>query len=256
MTTEATLERPLDGVRVLDLARFIAGPLCCLLLSDLGAEVIKLENPGVGDDSRQAGPFSNGESLYFISHNRGKRGITLNLLTQDGVEVFKELLKISDVVVENFRPGVMDSFGLAYPQLREVNPRIILTSISGFGQDGPYRFRPGFDPIVQAMGGTQFLTGYEDRPPVRCGVYVADYGAGMYGAMATLAALKQRDRTGEGQYVDAALAVFGIDPKHRCPVFADTEVIVRQIARHRHLRSKTHRTSGYASRPRAAPRPP
>ncbi|MBI3965185.1 MAG: CoA transferase [Chloroflexi bacterium] len=199
------MSRPLDGVVVLDLTRFVAGPFCCLQLADLGADVIKVEIPKTGDEGRQIGPFHKGWSLYFTTHNRNKRGITLNLRDSKGKELFRELVARADVVVENYRPGVLDNLGFGFGTLTALKPGIILTSISGFGQTGPASKRAGFDQIAQSMSGIMDVTGFPDGPPVKVGTHVADYLTGVYAALATCAALTERARTGQGRHVDCAL---------------------------------------------------
>ncbi|RJQ07752.1 MAG: CoA transferase [Bacillota bacterium] len=201
----AAPEGALSGIRVLDLSRVLAGPFCTALLADMGAEVIKVEQPGRGDDSRHFAPFRNGESGYFISLNRGKKSVTLNLKNPRAVELFKELTRLSDVVVENFKPGVLDKLGLGYRALAEVNPRIIVASISGFGQTGPYATRPAYDIVAQAMGGLMSITGYPDTPPTRVGESFGDLTAALYTAWAITAALYARDRLGVGQHIDVAM---------------------------------------------------
>ena len=197
---------PLTGSRVLDLTRYQAGPVCSLLLADMGAEVIKIEDL-YGEDGRRGGhvPGPYGESLYFQTHNRNKRGAVLNLRESEGKNVFRELVSISDAVVENFRPGVMAKLGIDYRSMQRVNPTIVMTSISGFGQYGPYAKRGAHDMILHAMAGTMSLNGWPDKPPVRVGVSMADYSGGIFGAMATSAALYRRAVTGEGQHVDVAM---------------------------------------------------
>lgn len=195
----------LSGVRVLDLSRILAGPFCTMLLADLGAEVIKVEPPG-GDDTRQWGPpFVEGESTYFLSVNRNKKSITLNLKHPRGREIALRLAERCDALVENFRPGTLERLGLGYEDVARVNPRIVYCSISGFGQDGPYRNKPGYDLLAQAMGGMMAITGLPGGEPVKAGMSVADLGAGMFAAIAILAALRHRDRTGQGQRIDVSL---------------------------------------------------
>ena len=155
----------LDGLRVLDLSRVLAGPYCGMLLADMGADVIKIEVPGKGDDARINYPIINGESAYFMNLNRNKRGITLNLKSEKGKEIFRELVKKSDIVLENYRPGVMDKLGLGYEDLKKINPAIIYGAVSGFGHFGPYSQRPGYDIIGQAMSGLMSTTGWPDSPP-------------------------------------------------------------------------------------------
>ena len=195
---------PLDGIRVLDLARYIAGPFCSMLLGDMGADVIKVERPG-GEDTRHLQPSRDGQSVYAMLYNRNKRAITVNPRSERGRELLVELAGWADVVVENFRPGTMEKMGLGYERLREINPRLILTSISGFGQTGPLRDRALFDAIGQAMAGVMSLTGDPDGPPTMTGTYTADHTTGLYAAFGTLLAVIDRERTGEGQHVDVAL---------------------------------------------------
>ncbi len=199
-------QQPLRGVRVLDLTRVLAGPFCTMNLADLGAEVIKIEVPGRGDDSRSFAPMMpSGDSGYFYSVNRGKRSITLDLRIEEGAAVFLELAAKSDVVVENFSPGTMDRFKTGYAQLKAVNPRIILCSISGFGQTGPKTSAPAYDIVAQALGGTMSITGNPGGEPVRCGVSIGDLSAALYGVIAIMSALRVRDRDGVGNHVDIAM---------------------------------------------------
>jgi formyl-CoA transferase len=205
--------QPLEGIRVLDLTRAMAGPFCTMMLGDLGADVIKVERPGRGDDSRAWGPpFVGkpygpypGESAYFISANRNKRSITVNLKSPEGQEIVRRLAEVSDVLMENFRTGVLDEMGLGYEDLRALNPRLVYCSISGYGRNGPYAERPGYDFIIQAEGGMMGITGPEEGPPYRVGVPIVDITAGMFATAAVLAALRARDLTGEGQLVDISL---------------------------------------------------
>lgn len=204
---------PLEGVRVLDLTRALAGPYCTMMLGDLGADVIKVERPGRGDDSRGWGPpFAGepygpypGESAYFIAVNRNKRSLTANLKSPEGQEVMRRLAGVSDVLVENFRTGVLDRMGLGYEEMHGLNPRLVYCSISGYGRTGPYAERPGYDVIIQAEGGMMAITGPAEGPPSRVGVPIVDITAGMFAATAVLAALRARDLTGEGQLVDVSL---------------------------------------------------
>lgn len=193
------------GIRVLDMSRVLAGPFCGMLLADLGADVVKLEIPIKGDDSREFPPFINGESLYYVNLNRGKKSITLNLKTVKGKKLFKELVKHFDVVLENFRPGTMEGLGLGYDELRKLNPRLIYAAISGFGQTGPYSDRPGYDIIGQAMGGLLSITGWPDSPPTRSGTAIGDILSSLFTCIGILAAVVVREETGEGQLVDVAL---------------------------------------------------
>jgi crotonobetainyl-CoA:carnitine CoA-transferase CaiB-like acyl-CoA transferase len=200
--------RLLDGVRVLDLSRMLAGPYGSMLLADLGAEVIKIEDPRGGDPMRVMGPPFLGderESAYFISINRNKRSVALNLEAPEGRDIFHDLCRVADVVWENFRPGVMARLGCAPETLRRLNPRLIVCSISAFGQDGPYREWPAFDLALQAMGGAMSLTGEAGRAPARMGLPMGDLAGGMFGALAIAGALFRRERTGEGSHFDLSL---------------------------------------------------
>ncbi|MDR7522736.1 MAG: CoA transferase [Armatimonadota bacterium] len=197
---------PLSDLLVVDLTRALAGPYCTLMLGDLGARVIKVETPETGDDTRGWGPpFLNGESTYFLGINRNKESLTLNLKHPEGQEVLRRLLVRGDVLVENFRPGTMDRFGFGHATVSALNPRLVYCSISGFGQDGPYRERVAYDLILQGMGGLMGITGEEGGPPVKVGVAVTDIAAGMFAAYGILAALRVRDRTGQGQHVDVSM---------------------------------------------------
>jgi formyl-CoA transferase len=208
--------KPLDGVVVLDLSRFLAGPYCTLLLAGLGAEVIRVEPPG-GDPYRAHPPFGGPRGAGLVRQTpddlgmatlhraRGKKSVTLNLRAAAGVELFLRLCARADVVVENFLPGTIDTIGLGFPVLQRCNPRLVLCSISGFGQSGPYRDQRAFDPIVQAMSGMSSVTGYADRPPVRTGASISDTAASLYGVVGILAALRARERTGQGDWVDVSM---------------------------------------------------
>jgi formyl-CoA transferase len=199
-------ESALGNIVVLDLTRALAGPYCTMTLADLGAEVIKVEIPGRGDDSRQWGPpFAAGESAYYLCANRGKKSLTLNLKTEQGREIVRQLAERADVLVENFYTGTMDEWGLGYEALRTLNPRLIYCAITGYGQTGPYRHRPGYDFITQAQGGIMSVTGPEEGPPMKVGVSIVDVTAGMNAALAILAALFEWATSGEGQYLDIAL---------------------------------------------------
>jgi CoA:oxalate CoA-transferase len=190
---------------VLDLGRFVAGPFCAVLMGDMGAEVIKIELPGRGDDTRSHGVIVNGESSYFVGMNRSKKSLTLDLKSEEGKEIFRRLVRQADVIVENFRPDVMRKLGLQYEILREINPAIIYCGISGFGKDGPYALRPSFDFIAQGMSGLMSVTGFPDRDPVRVGIPISDFVAAIYAAYGILAALVARQRTGQGQEVQISL---------------------------------------------------
>jgi crotonobetainyl-CoA:carnitine CoA-transferase CaiB-like acyl-CoA transferase len=196
---------PLAGIRVLDLTRMFAGPYCGMLLADLGAEVLKIEEPPIGDPTRRNIPMVQGESTYYMAVNRGKKSVVLDLKQPEDRAAFLDLVRTADVLVENFRPGVMDRLGLAPASLRAANPRLVVCSISGFGQDGPLRDKISFDLVNQAMAGTMAVTGEEGRPPVRIGVPAGDLAGGIYATMAVLAALRSRRETGQGAHVDLAL---------------------------------------------------
>ena len=196
---------PLSGTVVVDLSRVLSGPYCTMLLADLGAEVIKIERPGTGDPARRLGPLIHGEAAYFLSVNRGKQSVALDIFTDRGRAVVERLSAQADVLVENYVPGTMARLGLDYATLRRINPRLIYCSISGFGQDGPYARRPALDIVVQAMGGLMSVTGSTGGPPLRPGASLGDSTAGTFAALAITAALYQRQHTGEGQHVDTAM---------------------------------------------------
>lgn len=195
----------LDGITVLDLTRVVAGPYGGSILGDFGANVIKIEVPVKGDDARGYGPYRNGESMYYANLNRNKKGITLNLKSEEGKEIFKKLVRKADVVIENYRPGVMDKLGLGYEVLRQINPGLIYGSVSGFGSYGPYSQRPGYDIISQGMGGLMSVTGAEGGEPTRSGNAMGDMLGGMNMVMGILLALYARTKTGKGQRVDISL---------------------------------------------------
>lgn len=198
--------RCLQGIKVLDLSRVLAGPYCTMVLGDLGAEVVKVEMPQDGDDTRKFGPpFIEGESSYFLSINRSKKSITLNLKHPEGKIILEKLIKTSDVLVENFRPGTMEKIGFGWEQVSKINPAIVMARISGFGQTGPYSEKPGYDVLTQALSGMMSITGEEEGPPVKVGIPVADIGAGMWAVIGILATLISRTNTGKGQYIDVAL---------------------------------------------------
>ena len=198
--------KALEGIRVLDLTRALAGPFCTLMLGDYGADVIKIEIPGTGDDTRHWGPpFIGDESAYFLSINRNKRSLTLNFKEEKAREIFLKLVESSDVVVENFTPGVMGRFGLEYETVKRANPGIIYCSISGFGQDGPYQSRPAYDQIMQGISGLMSITGEPEGEPEKIGVAVTDIGAGMWAAFAVMSALYRREQDGQGQYIDISM---------------------------------------------------
>jgi len=197
---------PLEGLRVLDVSRILTGPYCSMILGDLGAEVIKIEIPGQGDDTRQWGPpFIAGESAYFLCINRNKKSLTLNLASEEGRNILYDLAAKCDVLLENFRPGVTDKLKIDYQTVSTKVPQLIYCSITGYGPNGPYRDDPAYDLVIQGMGGLMGITGEPGRPPVRIGVALSDIGAGMYAAIAILAAIAARNRTGKGQYIDISL---------------------------------------------------
>jgi formyl-CoA transferase/CoA:oxalate CoA-transferase len=200
------MSQVLKGIKVLDLTRALAGPYCTMLLADYGAEVIKVELPGTGDDTRGWGPpFVEGESAYFMSINRNKKSLTLDMKNTKSKDILERMIKQSDIIVENFRPGAADRLGLGYEQVKKINPKIIYCSISGFGQDGPYRELPGFDQTLQGMGGMMSITGEPNGPPMKVGVAIADISGGMFAAFGIMLALFHRQKTGKGQWVDTSL---------------------------------------------------
>ena len=197
---------PLSGVRILDLTLIMAGPYCTLILGDLGAEVIKIEKPGIGESSREMPPhFFEGQSAYFIAMNRNKKSMTLDLKSEAGKRIFYDLARKSDVVIDNFRPGVVRTLGIDFDTLETMNPRIICCSISGYGQTGPFRDRPAFDLVIQARGGIMSYTGEPGQMPVRMGAPMGDLSGGLFASQGILAALYQREKTGRGQRIDISL---------------------------------------------------
>ncbi|KAF0186562.1 MAG: CoA transferase [Hyphomonadaceae bacterium] len=213
---------PLSGIRVLDLSRVLAGPYCTTQLYELGAEVLKVEQPGHGDDTRAFPPFLNGESVYFASINRGKRSIALDLRVENDRKVFDALLAKADVLVENFRPGVMEALGYGWETVHAKHPALIYAAISGFGQTGPYRDLPAYDLVVQALGGMISINGPEGGTPVRLGISLADLGAGLFAALGVTAALFDRKTSGVGRLVDIAM----LD----CQTLLLESALVRQFA--------------------------
>ena len=198
--------RPLSGYRILDLSQLLAGPYATMILADLGAEVIKIERPGAGDLGRDMPPhFFHGESLYFMSMNRNKKSVTLDLKTKEGLDIFYGLVRKSDVVFDNFRPGIVEKLKIDYDSVRKINPRIISCSVSGYGKTGPDKDLPAFDLIMQARGGIMSYTGEPDRMPVRMGAPMGDMAGGIFAAHGVLAALLQREKTGKGQLIDVAM---------------------------------------------------
>ena len=197
---------PLEGIKVLDISRVLTGPYCTMILGDLGAEVIKVEIPGVGDETRSWGPpYVEGESAYYLSTNRNKKSITLNLKSEEGQKILLDMAKKCDVMIENFLPGTVQRLGVDYETVRKVNPEIIYCSLSGFGQDGPYRDFPAYDLLMQGVGGLMSITGEKDGQPIRIGVALVDIGAGMYAVIGIMSALMTRKTTGKGQYIDISL---------------------------------------------------
>jgi formyl-CoA transferase/CoA:oxalate CoA-transferase len=197
---------PLEGIKILELSRTLAGPFCSMQLADMGAEVIKVEQPGLGDETRKfTPPEIKGESCYFMSLNKNKKGITLDLKTEEGQGIIKQLVAESDVLIENFRNGTMEKFGLGYDVLKEINPRLVYCAISGFGRTGPMKDEPAYDLLMQGFGGLMSVTGEPDRPPVKVGFSIVDLGTGLYASLAVVLALFARAKTGKGQYVEASL---------------------------------------------------
>ncbi len=196
---------PLTGIRVLDLTRIISGPYCTSILADMGAEVIKIEAPGEGDPIRRQGVVRDGLSWYFANYNRNKRSVTLDLYSAEGKEILRQLIPRCDVVIENYRPGIMEKMGFGDEALKALRPDIIHCSINGFGTSGPYRDRPAFDFIAQAMSGFMSLNGGEDDPPMRAGPPISDLAAGLNGALGVVAALLRRERTGRGDSISVSL---------------------------------------------------
>ena len=231
------MNKALSGIRVLDFTQVLAGPFCTMNLADFGAEVIKIEKPGTGDGSRIFGPFINGQSGYYTLVNRGKKGVAIDL--KKGRDIIYEMVRNCDIVVENFKPGVMEKLGYSYEQLKKVNPEIIYCSISGFGQDSPMRDLPAYDIVAQGMSGMMSITGYPNTPPARVGSSLGDVSAGLYAVTGILLALYNRERTGQGQYVDIAMldSVFA---------FIETNVV-------RHTIGGVHPTRVGARHPLSAP---
>jgi len=196
---------PFTGVLVVDLTRVLAGPYCTMMLAELGARVIKVENPDGGDDSRRFPPFHHDKSAYFQSLNRGKESIALNLKCDRDLDLLLNMVRRADVLAENYRPGTLERLGLGYERLREVNPRLIYASVSGFGQTGPWSHKPGYDIIVQALSGLMSVTGQPDGPPTKCGTSVGDITGGLFTVIGIASALYHRERTGTGMKVDVSM---------------------------------------------------
>ena len=208
------MRKPLDGVKVLELGNFVAAPFAGKIFGEFGAEVIKVEDPKRGDSLRNWRVMHKGTSLWWYVHARNKKSITLDLREQEGQEMVRELAKEADVIIENFRPGTLEKWGIGYEDIKKINPSIIMTRISGYGQTGPYRDKVGFGSVAESMGGLRYLTGFPDRPPVRVGLAIGDSISGLYAVIGTLMALRARDTDPlrRGQYVDVALneAVFSL----------------------------------------------
>src|SRR5438105_8466854 len=201
---------PLEGVRVLEVGNFMAGPFCGMQLADLGADVIKVENPAGGDMVRQTAPFLDGESSNFVRLNRNKRSLALDLKSASGKEVFRKLIARTDIVIENLRPGTMKDLELDYDRLQQINPRLIYVAASGWGQTGPYAQLAGLDIMAQAMSGLMSITGESDGDPVKVGVPICDLVCALYGTIGALAALRVRQQTGRGQFIDVSLFEAGV----------------------------------------------
>ena len=204
----AAIKSPLEGIRVLDLGRHQAGPRCAQVLARLGAEVIKIERLG-GEETRTHGPWARGQSAYFVQYNSGKKSLCMDMRKDKAKEVLRELVKISDVLLQNFRPGIIEKMGFGYDVLHELNPRIIMINVSAYGQFGPYSEKIGYDPIGQAMSGIMMVTGEEGMPPIRAGVPIIDRTTALHAAIGALAALREREISGEGQAIDVCLADTG-----------------------------------------------
>jgi formyl-CoA transferase/CoA:oxalate CoA-transferase len=197
---------PLEGIKVVELSRTLAGPFCSMQLADMGAEVIKVEQPGIGDETRSyIPPEINGESCYFMSLNKNKKGITVNLKTEEGQRIVKQLVENADVLIENFRNGTMEKFGLGYEVLKEINPRLIYCAVSGFGRTGPMKDEPAYDLLMQGFGGLMSVTGETGRAPVKVGFSIVDLATGLYASLGVVLALLVREKTGNGQYVESSL---------------------------------------------------
>jgi len=196
---------PLQGLRVIDLTRVVAGPFCTMMLGDMGAEVIKIEEPTHGDDSRAWAPFINGTGGFFLALNRSKKSVALDLKTRPGAHALTRLIESADVLIENFRPGSLAELGFDYPSASALNPRLIYCSISGYGQTGPHAPLPGYDAVIQGEAGIMEMTGFADGAPTRVGVAITDYLAGLYATQGILLALRDRDTSGRGQHVDISL---------------------------------------------------
>ena len=225
---------PLTGIRVLELAQIVAGPFCGTLMAEFGAEVIKTELPGKGDDLRRLGPTEDGVNYWYALDNRGKKVMTLDLRTAEGQDIVRRLVPLCDVVLENFRPGVLESWGLGWEALRALRPSLIMARITAFGQTGPLRQGPGFAAIASAFGGTWYLNGPADRPPSRPTPVYPDYLTGLFTAFGVMAALRHRDATGEGQWIDAALYESAFRILEYTTTFYGRQGVVRERGRIQH----------------------
>ncbi|HSF47947.1 MAG TPA: CaiB/BaiF CoA-transferase family protein [Burkholderiales bacterium] len=227
----ANISAPLDGVKVIELGTLIAGPYAASLLAQFGAEVIKIETPGDGDPLRKWRKLYAGTSLWWYSQSRNKKSVTINLKAKKGQQIVRDLVKDAQIVIENFRPGALEGWGLGWDQLSQVNPSLIMVRISGYGQTGPYRERPGFAATTESMGGLRYLAGYPDRPPVRVGVSIGDTIASLYGTIGALMALYHlKVNGGRGQYIDVALYE---------AVFAVMESLIPEYSVFKHVRERT-----------------
>ncbi len=235
----------LGGIRVLDLGRYQAGPRIGLVLARLGAEVIKVEAPG-GDESRKNGPFVRGQSAYWVQYNSGKKSLGLNLRTESGLDIVRRLVEVSDVLIQNFRPGTIDAMGLGYDRLKELNPRLVMVNVSAYGQYGPYRDRIGFDPIGQAISGMMSLTGFPGNPPTRTYNPVIDRITALHGAIGTLAALQERHVSGAGQCVDVCLADTGFSMTEiQCAAFLGEGIVPERTGNGRGLMNTYETRDGW-----------
>jgi len=228
--SQSTQAFPLQDVKVIEIGTLIAGPYAAGLLAQFGANVIKIESPGSGDPLRTWRKLHAGTSLWWYAQSRNKKSVTVNLKAAEGQDIVRELVKDADIVIENFRPGALESWGLGWEALSKVNPKLIMVRISGYGQTGPYRDRPGFAAIAESMGGLRYLAGYPDRPPVRVGVSIGDSLASLYGVIGALLAMHHLKNGGTGQYIDVALyeAVFGV-----------MESLIPEFSHFGHVRERT-----------------
>ena len=226
---------PLDGIRVLELAQVVAGPFCGTLMAEFGAEVIKTEMPGRGDDLRRLGPVEDGHGYWFAADNRNKKLMTLDLHTAKGQDIVRRLVPHCDVVLENFRPGVLERWGLGWEALHAANPRLVMARITTFGQTGPLKMGPGYAAIGSAFGGTWYVNGHADRPPARPTPVYPDYLTGLFTAFGVLAALRHRDATGEGQWIDAALYESAFRIMEYAPTLYGRQGVVRERGSLQHV---------------------